>query len=335
MHTRVAFFSARQYDRKFFKAAALSHRFEIEFFETALNANTAGIAKGFEVVCVFVNDDVSEPVVELLAENGVKLIALRCAGFNNVDLNACDKYGIKVVRVPEYSPYSVAEHTFGLILTLNRKIHKAFNRIREGNFALDGLTGFDLHEKAIGIVGCGKIGKCVAKIANGFGMKILLNDPNCDSELAKIGTYTDFENLLKHSDIVTLHCPLNSLTSYLLNEKSLSLMKPNAMLVNTSRGGLIDTAAVIARLKRNELWGLAIDVYEEESEIFFEDHSQEVLTDDVFARLLTFQNVLITGHQAFFTNEALTEIARVTLTSIEAFCNQRRLENQVPVPVST
>lgn len=329
MNSKVAFFSTQKYDREYFLRAIEDQPVEIEFFENSLNAQTAQLAKGCESVCVFVNDTVGADVVRVFADIGVKLVALRSAGFNNVELDACAEHGIRVVRVPEYSPYAVAEHTFGLILTLNRKIHKAFNRVRESNFALDGLLGFDLNEKTIGIIGCGKIGSCVAKIAHGFGMDVLLADPNPNPALEAYGDYTDIDAILEESDIVTLHCPLNDQTFHLIDGESLDKMKIGAMLVNTSRGALVDTSAVIQRLKRKQLGALAIDVYEEEAGLFFRDHSSTVLQDDVFARLLSFSNVLITGHQAFFTHEALTEIAETTVSSVVAMANNEVLTHEV------
>lgn len=328
-NVRVAFLGTQKYERKYFDAATQDRPISITYFEPSLNEQTVGLVNNVDVVCVFVNDELHASVVVKLAEVGVKLIALRCAGFNNVDLATCQKHGISVVRVPDYSPHAVAEHTFGLILTLNRKIHKAFNRVREGNFSLNGLLGFDLYEKTIGIVGCGKIGSCVARVASGFGMDVLLCDPEPDPALEDFGNYTDMEAIFEESDIVTLHCPLNDTTFHMIDDKSLDQMKVGAMLVNTSRGGLVHTAAVIQRLKTSQLGSLAIDVYEEEAGMFFRDRSASVLKDDVFTRLLTFPNVLITGHQAFFTDEALTQIAATTVSSIEAFANNERLNFEI------
>ena len=327
--SKVAVFSAKTYDREFFSAAANGHPVEFEYFDAALNQKTVGLVNGCDAICIFVNDELDSVVAEELSKLGVKLIALRCAGYNNVDLEACETLGMPVVRVPEYSPYAVAEHTFGLILTLNRRIHKAYNRVREGNFALDGLMGFDLFGKTIGVVGCGKIGAQVARIAKGFGMDVLLVDPDPIPELEAYGDYTDLEAVLEESEILTLHCPLNEQTQHLMDSKSLGKMKPGAMLVNTSRGGLVDTAEVIRRLKSRQLGSLAIDVYEEEAEMFFYDRSASLLTDDIFARLLTFPNVLITGHQAFFTHEALTQIADTTVASILAMAKGEALDNLV------
>ncbi len=325
----VAFFSAQQYDKTYFDVAVSGKSIEIEYFDFPLNAKTAPLVPSCDAVCVFVNDDLNRKVIQALANQGVRLVALRCAGFNNVDLQTCAEFGLSVVRVPDYSPHSVAEHTFALILALNRKTHKAFNRVREGNFELNGLLGFDLFEKSIGVVGCGKIGVCVARIAHGFGMKVLIYDIEPRSEAESYGHYVDLRQLLRESDIVSLHCPLNDQNYHMIDESTLAQMKPNAMLVNTSRGGLVDTASVIKRLKAQLLGGLAIDVYEEEADIFFHDRSSTVLCDDVFARLLTFPNVLITGHQAFFTDEALAQIANTTVSSILAFENGEPLRYQV------
>ncbi len=329
MVIKIAFFSTQDYDREYFDRAIQGQPVEVEYFDFPLNAQTAKLARDCQAVCLFVNDEVRAGVVKTLAECGVQLIALRCAGFDNVDLKACQTNGISVVRVPEYSPHAVAEHTFGLILTLNRKIHKAFNRVREGNFALDGLLGFDLQGKTIGVVGCGKIGSCVARIAKGFGMDVLLVDLNPVPQLENYGDYTDIEAVFSEADIVTLHCPLSEATLHMIDDKALDRMKPGAMLVNTSRGALVDTAAVIGRLKSGRLGALAIDVYEEEADIFFQDRSSTVLKDDVFARLLTFHNVLITGHQAFFTHEALTKIAHTTVASVLAKASGEQLKFQV------
>lgn len=326
---KVALFSAQKYDREYFDSATQHLPMQVEYFESSLSHKTVALARGFDVVCVFVNDELQSNVIQQLDEMNVRMIALRCAGFNNVDLEACREHGLPVVRVPEYSPFAVAEHTFGLILTLNRKIHKAFNRVREGNFSLEGLLGFDLNKKTIGVIGCGNIGSRVARIAHGFGMDVLLVDPNPNTELEAFGDFTDLEAALEESDIVSLHCPLNDSTFHLINDESLDRMKIGAMLVNTSRGGLIETHSVIQRLKSGQLGSLAIDVYEEEAGLFFRDRSATVLKDDVFARLLTFPNVLITGHQAFFTHEALKEIAETTVSSILSMSKGEPLEFQV------
>ena len=317
MHT-IAFYDTKSYDRKYFENAPGTDRVRWRFHDFRLSAETASTARGAVAVCIFVNDQIDRPCIGALAEAGVKLIALRCAGFNNVDLAAAKESGIPVVRVPAYSPHAVAEHTVALLLTLNRKIHRAYNRVRDLNFSLSGLVGFDLHGKTVGIVGTGRIGKITAGIFSGFGMRVLAFDPFPASEWAgKCGvTYIALDDLLAQSDVISLHLPLTPQSHYLINEKSIARMKPGAHLINTSRGKLIDTTAVIDALKSGHLGGVALDVYEEEEGIFFEDLSGQVLQDDELSRLLIFPNVLITSHQAFLTHEALSEIARVTSENI-------------------
>ncbi|KLO24730.1 MULTISPECIES: 2-hydroxyacid dehydrogenase [unclassified Marinitoga] len=327
MSTKVAFFSAKKYDIEFFNRANEKYKYDIKYFESKLNEKTAILSKGFNVVCAFVNDDINVDVIKILKNNNVKLIALRSSGFNHVDIKAAKKYGIKVVHVPAYSPYSVAEHTIGLILSLNRKIHKSYLRIKENNFSLDGLLGFDLHGKTVGLIGTGKIGRIVANILKGFGMKILGYDKFPSNEF--VGEYTDLKDLFRRSDIISLHCPLNKDTYHIINEKNINLMKNGVMIINTSRGGLIDTKAVITGLKTRKIGYLGLDVYEEEENIFFEDLSEEFIDDDVFIRLTTFPNVLITGHQGFFTKEALINIAETTLENIYNFENNILKKNIV------
>lgn len=313
----VAAYDTKPYDREYL--AKQEDGIHWQFHDFRLNSRTAGTAKGCVVVCVFVNDRVDAACIELLKSNGVKLIALRCAGFNNVDLQAAAAAGIPVVRVPAYSPYAVAEHTVGLLLTLNRKIHRAYNRVREHNFSLTGLVGFDLHGKTVGIVGTGKIGKITAEIFGGFGTKVLAYDPYPapDWAAAKGFEYVPFSDLLVRSDIVSLHLPLTPQSMHLLNEETIAQMKPGAIVINTSRGKLVDTSALLDALKARHLGGVALDVYEEEEGVFFEDLSGQVLLDDELSRLLTFPNVLVTSHQAFLTHEALCEIARVTAENIQ------------------
>jgi D-lactate dehydrogenase len=324
---RVAIFSAKPYDRQFLTAANGDGRHELVFFEPRLTAETASLAGGFEAVCAFVNDQIGAPVVRELAAHGIRAIALRSAGFNNVDLDAASENGIAVVRVPAYSPYAVAEHTLALILVLNRKIHRAYNRVREGNFALDGLLGFDLRERTVGIVGTGKIGAVVATLLHGFGCRLLAFDVMPNSECQAMGVeYVDLPRLYAESAVITLHCPLTPETYHLINAAALAQMKPGVMLINTSRGALLDTKAVIAALKRQQIGYLGLDVYEEEADLFFEDMSESVLQDDIFARLLTFPNVVITGHQAFFTAEALEALARTTIA------NLTMIEDGTPCP---
>ena len=301
-------------------AANEAHGHDLVFLEPRLTRETAALASEFAGVCVFVNDCVDREVLGVLADGGTRLIALRCAGFNNVDLRTARSLEMTVVRVPAYSPYSVAEHTAGLILTLNRKLHRAYNRVREGNFALDGLLGFDLHGKTVGVVGTGKIGAVVARIMGGFGCRVLAYDPYPNQELEALEIpYLPLEELLAEADIVTLHCPLTPETRHLIDGAALRRMKRGVMVINTSRGALIDTPAAIEALKSGQVGYLGLDVYEEEANLFFEDHSQQAIQDDVFTRLLTFPNVVITGHQAFFTAEALQNIASTTLENITAF----------------
>ncbi|MBA3313596.1 MAG: 2-hydroxyacid dehydrogenase [Planctomycetota bacterium] len=314
---KVAVFSAKSYDRRFLAAVNGRHGHELSFFESKLNADTAQLAAGCDAVCVFVNDKVDAAAIDSLAKLGVTAIALRCAGFNNVDLAAAKRNGIAVVRVPAYSPHAVAEHTLGLILTLNRQIHRAYNRVREHNFDLQGLLGFDLHGKTVGVIGTGKIGVEVVKLFRGFGCRVLAFDVRENTLATEAGaTFVSLDELYSSSRIITLHCPLTPETFHLIDADAIAKMSPGVMLVNSSRGAVIDTQAVIAALKAGRVGALAIDVYEEE-ELFFEDVSGQVLQDDQFARLLTFPNVLVTGHQAFFTEEALTNIAETTLSNLD------------------
>jgi D-lactate dehydrogenase len=278
------------------------------------------LAKDSQAVCIFVNDSANADILKHLKDFGIKLIALRCAGFNNVDLEAAEKLGLCVVRVPAYSPYAVAEHTIGLILALNRRIYRAHTRVREGNFSLDGLMGFDLHGSPVGIIGTGKIGEIVCKILNGFGCELYAFDPNENPECVKLGVrYVSLEDIYKNCYIITLHCPLIPQTRHLINEKAISMMQDCVMLINTSRGALIDTKAVIEGLKNERIGYLGLDVYEEEGDLFFEDLSNQIIQDDVFARLLMFPNVIVTGHQAFFTHNAVEAIAETTLSNIAAY----------------
>ena len=314
----VAFYDTKPYDREYFERAPEASRLHRQFHEFRLTSETAASADGAQAVCVFVNDRLDAPCLTQLQRGDVRLVALRCAGFNNVDLTAAKSLGIAVTRVPAYSPHAVAEHTVALLLALNRKIHRAYNRVREHNFSLSGLVGFDLHGKTVGVVGTGRIGKITAQIFRGFDTEVLAFDPNPSPEWAAgLGVrYTDCEPLLASSDIVSLHLPLTPATRHLLNAATFARMKPGAYLLNTSRGKLVDTTALIEALKAGRLGGVALDVYEEEEGIFFEDHSGEILQDDELSRLLTFPNVLITAHQAFLTHEALSEIARVTTANL-------------------
>lgn len=329
---RVAVFSTRPYDRQFLDKANAAGRHELVFHESRLDAATAAVADGAQAVCAFVNDRLDAAVLQRLHAGGVRLIALRSAGFNHVDLGQAAALGMAVGRVPEYSPYAVAEHTVALMLSLNRHLHRAYSRVREGNFALEGLLGFDLHGRTVGVVGTGKIGECVARIMAGFGCRLLGCDPQPNPACEALGMrYVSLEAMLSDSDVVTLHCPLTPQTRHLIDAQALAVMKPGAMLINTSRGAVVDTRAVIAALKSGALGSLGLDVYEEEADLFFQDLSGEVLRDDVFARLLTFPNVMITGHQAFFTEEALTAIATTTMENLDAFETGGRPVHQVSV----
>lgn len=318
----VAVFSTKPYDRASLdesnRAAGSPHT--IFYFDGHLDAVTAKLAASAAAVCPFVNDIVDRRVLEQLGKQGCQLIALRGAGFNNVDLAAAHEFGIKVARVPAYSPWAIAEHTIALILALNRKIHRSYARVREGNFALEGLLGFDLHGRTVGIVGTGRIGLAFAQIVHGFGCEVLASDPVEHRELTALGgRYVGFDELLSSSDIVSLHCPLTPETHHLIDADAIGRMKRGVMLINTSRGAVVDARALIDGLKSGQIGYLGLDVYEEEGDLFFEDLSGQVLQDDIFARLLTFPNVLITGHQAFFTREALRAIAETTIANITAF----------------
>lgn len=326
---KVALFGCKPYDRRFFETANESYNHELIFLEPHLHEKTAILAKDAEAVCIFVNDTLNADTLEILSNQGIRLIALRCAGYNNVDLEAARRFGIPVVRVPAYSPHAVAEHAIALILSLNRKIHRAYYRVREGNFSLNGLLGFDLYGRTVGIIGTGKIGYLVGQILSGFGCRILAYDPDPNSSFSQFGQYVSLEQLYAESDIISLHCPLTEENRHLIGEKALSKMKPGVMLINTSRGGLIDTQAVIAGLKDKTIGYLAIDVYEKEADLFFEDLSSEVIQDDMFERLLTFPNVIVTGHQAFFTEQALHNIAETTLSNITEIETTHTCQNLV------
>jgi D-lactate dehydrogenase len=323
----VAAFSTKPYDREFLERAAHGTGIEWRWFESRLDADTVRLAEGARAVNCFVNDDLGPDVLERLHASGVRLVTLRCAGFNQVDLPTATRLGLPVVRVPEYSPHAVAEHAMGLVLMLDRKLHKAYNRVREGNFSLDGLLGFDLHGRSVGVVGTGKIGRCFAEIALGFGCRVLAHDPRPDAALAAQGVaFVPLADLLAASDIVSLHCPLMPATHHLIDATNIARMKPGVMLINTSRGGLVDTRAVIAALKTGRIGALGLDVYEEEADLFFEDKSNTIIGDDVFSRLLTFPNVVVTAHQAFFTRNALEAIAAQTVRNLVHFERGEPLE---------
>ncbi len=330
---RVAVFSTRPYDRDALsRANAAQQRHDFVFLEPRLDLSTAALAAGADAVCAFVNDHLDAAVLAALQAAGVRLLVLRCAGFNHVDLAAAARLSIEVGRVPEYSPHAVAEYTMALALTLNRKIHRAYARTREGNFELDGLLGFDLHGRTVGVVGTGKIGECFARIAAGFGCRLLAFDPRPNAAVQALGArYVTLAELLAGSDIVSLHCPLTPQTHHLIDAAALAGLKPGAMLINTSRGAVVDTPALIEALKAGTLGALGLDVYEEEGDLFFRDLSDEVIHDDTFARLLTLPNVVVTGHQAFFTEDALAAIAAVTLANLDAFARDGRPVHKVSV----
>lgn len=316
----VAVYDTKPHDRQYLEEACGSENISWRFFDFRLTEASAMTAKGAEVVCIFVNDIVDRPCLEILAQTGVKLIALRCAGYNNLDLAAAKELNLKVTRVPAYSPHAVAEHTIGLLLSLNRKIFRAYNRVRDLNFSLKGLIGFDLCGKTAGIIGAGKIGRLVAQILHGFDAKVLVFDPVQDLDWAnKYGIdYVDLSILLKESDIISLHVPLVPETFHMLDDEAFDQMKPGVFIINTSRGKVINTASLIKALKSGQVGGVALDTYEEEEGIFFEDLSDQILLDDELSRLLTFPNVLITAHQGFFTHEALCEIAKISVTNMQA-----------------
>ncbi len=325
---KIDFFSAKPYDKIFFDRFNETYGFDIEYHETHLGPHIVNIIKDAKAICVFVNDKLTEKVIEILSQKGVKIIALRCAGFNNVDLEAAKKFNIAVCRVPSYSPEAVAEHAVAMILTINRKTHKAYNRVREQNFSLDGLLGYNLSGKTVGVIGTGKIGKAFITIMLGFGCTILAYDISPDTELLAKGiNYVSLEELLQQSTIISLHCPLTKENHYLINNKTLNLMKPGVTLVNTSRGGLINTLDIIEALKTKKVAALCIDVYEQEEKLFFRDLSSNIIEDDTIQRLMSFPNVLITAHQAFFTEEALAEIAQVTLDNISNLDKKSMPEN--------
>jgi D-lactate dehydrogenase len=325
---KIAFFSTQPYDKEYFDRYNTQH--EIIFFEARLNEQTVNLARGCDAVCAFVNDQLNAGVLNALKEMGIRIIAQRCAGFNNVDLVTARQIDITVVRVPAYSPHAVAEHALALIMTLNRKTHKAYNRVREGNFSLDRLTGFDLFGKTVGVIGTGKIGECFARIMHGLGCNVVAFDIIINKELEDLGIkYMPLKELLKQSNIVSLHCPLTEQTKHLINNETLGMMKNGAMLINTSRGALVDTKAVINSLKNGKLGYLGLDVYEQEEKLFFHDLNENVITDDILVRLLGFPNVLITSHQGFLTDEALTQIAVVTLQNISDFEKNKPLINKV------
>lgn len=327
---KVAIYSTHKFEKSYLEIA-FGDKYDVKYIESSLTADTASLSEGYQAVSVFVNDLASSEVLQILSKAGVKYLALRSAGYNHVDIAEAKKLNIKVARVPEYSPYAVAEHTVALILALNRKIIRAHNRVMDQNFSLDGLVGFDMHGKTVGIIGSGKIGQIVARIMNGFGCRILVLDKTENEDLKDKyeAVYTDFDTLCEQSDIITLHVPLTPETKYLIDKKYISKMKKGVMLINTSRGGLINTREVIKSLKTGQIGHLGIDVYEEESELFFEDHSDEILKDDVIARLMSFNNVLITSHQGFLTDTALKNIAETTVANLACFDKNSPCKNEI------
>lgn len=327
---KIAFFDTKPYDRDFFSQINNSYGYEIKYYKSPITTENMVLAKDADVIVIFVNDVINKEVINYLVENGTKLIALRCAGFNNVDLRAA-KNKITIVHVPAYSPNAIAEHSVALMMSLNRKIHRAYFRTRDANFALHGLMGFDMYKKTAGVIGTGKIGKALIKILRGFEMNVLAYDPYPDFDfVSETGAeYSELENLFSNSDIISLNCPLTKETEYLINKNTIEIMKTGVMLINTGRGKLIKTTDLIHALKTGKVGSAGLDVYEEESAYFFEDMSDKVLTDDILARLMTFNNVIITSHQGFFTKEALTSIAKTTLQNINDFFEKRKLANEV------
>jgi len=331
----LAFFSTQVYDKTFFEKHNKNFGFTIDFHEVSLNETTVELVQRADAICVFVNDKVTRNVIVKLAEKGVKVIALRCAGFNNVDIQAAAAHGLVVVRVPAYSPHAVAEHAVAMIMTLNRKTHKAYNRIREQNFSLNGLMGFDLYGKTIGVIGTGNIGMVFCKIMLGFGCRVLAYDVKQQESMVEAGViYVGLESLLADSDIISLHCPLNEKTHYLIGKETIRMIKRGAMLINTSRGGLIDSKKVIKALKTGQLGALGIDVYEQEETLFFQNLTDHIITDDIIARLISFPNVLITAHQGFFTQEAMDQIAETTLTNLKDYQSGKPVANEVRITAS-
>lgn len=326
MSITITVYSSQPYDEQYLRQAGGD--FNWHFVNASLNSETVELARGSNAVCIFVNDLADRTILSRFNELGVRVIALRCAGFNNVDVSAAKELGLQIARVPAYSPEAVAEHCVAMILCLNRKIHKAYNRVRDDNFSLNGLLGFNLHGKTAGLIGTGRIGLATARILTGFGMRVLCYDIHPQPAALPAGAvYCDLATLYSEADIISLHCPLTPQTHHLINAQSLSQMKDQVMLINTSRGGLIDTKAVIDALKSKKIGLLGLDVYEQEADLFFKDLSDQVIADEVFQRLLTFPNVLITGHQAFFTDEALSQISQTTVANIQALLSQQDCPN--------
>jgi D-lactate dehydrogenase len=329
---KIAVFSTKSYDKEYLEKQNTNGVHSFTYFEDCLNHKTTNLSLGFDAVCVFVNDKLDNETIIKLAENGIKLIALRCAGFNNIDLKSASDNNITVVRVPAYSPQAVAEQAVAIIMTLNRKTHKAYNRIREGNFSLEKLIGFDLYNKTVGVIGTGRIGEVFCKIMQGFGCNVVAYDINENQKLVQEGVkYMSFNELIQSSDIISLHCPLTPETHHLINSKTFSKMKQGVMLINTSRGGLINSSDAIIALKSQKIGYLGIDVYEQEENLFFKDLSESIIHDDLILRLISFPNVLITSHQGFLTKEALVQIAKITIENISDFENNIKTENEVSI----
>ncbi|MUL16024.1 2-hydroxyacid dehydrogenase [Aliivibrio fischeri] len=327
---KIAMFSTKSYDETSFNSINQNYQFECQFFSFQLTESTAPIANGADVVCAFVNDDLSAPVLEILAKQGTKLIAMRCAGFDRVDLEAAKKLGMQVVRVPAYSPEAIAEHAVGMMMCLNRRFHKAYQRTRDANFSLEGLTGFNFFSKTVGVIGSGKIGLATMRILKGLGMNILCFDPYPSQVAIDMGVkYTTLDEIFSQSDVITLHCPLTPENTHLLDTDSFSKMKNGVMIINTSRGGLLNSASAIEALKAGKIGSLGLDVYDHEKELFFQDKSNDIIKDDVFRRLSACHNVLFTGHQAFLTEEALDNIASTTLGNIDAFLKGEASGNEL------
>jgi D-lactate dehydrogenase len=327
---KIAVFSAQRYDQEFLAAANASAGHRLRFFDAPLDLDSVAVAAGHEAVCIFVNDKADAAVLEALAAGGTRLVALRCTGFNNVDLRAAGRLGLRVVRVVSYSPYSVAEHAVALLQAINRKVHRAYNRTRDSNFSLDGLMGFDLHGKTVGVIGTGKIGRVFARIMLGFGCEVIGYDTFPSDEFLALGArYAELGEIGERAHVVSLHCPLTPDTHHIIDADILAQARRGALLINTSRGGLVNTEAVIEALKSGQLGGLAIDVYEQEADLFFRDLSDTIITDDVFQRLLSFPNVIVTGHQAFFTREAISTICETTINSVTQFANGRPLTDEI------
>ncbi|WP_105901999.1 2-hydroxyacid dehydrogenase [Vibrio gangliei] len=327
---KISIFSSKSYDEASFQKTNSSYQYECHFYPIQLDKKTASLAEGSQVVCAFVNDDLSQPVLEKLAKQGTKLIAMRCAGYDRVDLEAAKTLGLQIVRVPAYSPEAIAEHAVGMMMCLNRRFHKAYQRTRDANFSLEGLTGFNFYGKTAGVIGTGKIGLAAIRILRGLGMQVLCYDPYPNDLATEIGaTYTSLDNIYQNSDVITLHCPLTAENKRLLNADSFNKMKDNVMIINTSRGGLLDSQDAIEALKVGKIGALGLDVYDNEKELFFQDKSNDIITDDIFRRLSACHNVLFTGHQAFLTNEALSNIAETTFGNIQAFLENRLSGNEV------